>query len=163
LTSLLSYSVVKEPTLSERAARLPDPLRPCQAECFRSAPIRSERTNPFRLARTRSLHACWGSKERTAMVTAGTANCRSRPRLCQPRRRILNNLEPPTVISGFFDRPALVKSFSACSLPSALQGAFPVAGTVHNPVRLTPIPRLSEGAREASYAGACRGSSGGSP
>jgi len=36
LPSLLSYSVVKEPT-SRKGGKIARPSRPCQAECFRAA------------------------------------------------------------------------------------------------------------------------------
>ena len=64
MPSLLSYSVVKEPAIAERAARLPDPLVRVKRHAFESPFARD--ANSFRLMRTRVFPLrCETGKDRT--------------------------------------------------------------------------------------------------
>ena len=75
---LLSYSVVKEPTLRRKGGHSADPLRPCQAKCFRRGeliPVDPDTGNSRALLELERTTGC--------CLTAGDADCTSPPRCRQ--------------------------------------------------------------------------------
>ncbi len=95
LPVVASYSVVKEPTSVERAARLPDPSVRVKRNVSDAGPLRPRETIPVDPDTLPLALCCW--KDRRLPKTAGTVDSRSRSRPCQLRRAGNLDNQPPSV------------------------------------------------------------------
>jgi hypothetical protein len=146
LSVLLSYSVVKEPTSVERAARVPDP----SVRVKRNV---SHRSKPFRLTRTPICCSFVLERSRCGLAAQGLRSLgRSR---CFVNHRVGNchNLSPlplipasrsvshprPTFAAG---RLELHKSLCNLGLLFVFSKIKSRAGTTDNGVGVGPIPRF---------------------